>query len=463
MKIKRIELKGYNQFKDLDIDLTYPQGHEKAGKPLEKICIIGQSGSGKTSLLRLLKWFVSLNRDIGNNIRLPLPPGNAVKMDVQLFDIHYRLSNIEEFPHLRFQWGNGMEELDFFKLVGDYYKEMNPMLINFPTEIITGDNGQETGGLDALDEFEKIKAVQTSPYKYKLKPGRIIDFAVGDVKETWETILKGIKEHQAQELLMKKKIADIELQEYGTAEEKSKEKKKKTAEYKKWSVQNPDPLKALAEQYLDPLLFNVGLKVRREIDQGMIRSLGSIQLQTLGGQGVPRTFWSTGTRRLVETTVPLYQLEPKNAVILIDEPEHSLYPDIQKGIIETYVRLAPGSQFFFATHSPIIAASFEPWEIIELKFDRDHEYVYRDLHYEGKNHVDHYKYYPEYLRWDSILERIFELEEEGGKKRLKALEKLAEVEIRIKKLKEKGKLNTPDGQKLVEEFKDLSQKVDWEY
>ncbi len=454
MKITRIELKDYNQFKDAVIDLTYPKGHEKEGKPLDKVCIIGQSGSGKTSLLRLLKWFVSLNRDIGDNIQLPLPPGNAVKMDIQLFDLHYWLSNIEEFPHLRFQWGNGMEELDFFQLLSDHFKKINPMLINFPSEIITGDNGQEADKLDTLEVLEKIKAAQTSPYKYKLKPGRIIDFAVGDVKKTQENILEDIKEHQAQVLLFNNKIANA-------ASQKDAEKKK--SEFNKWLEKNPSLLALMAEHYLDDLLFYVGLKVKRDIDKDTIYRLGSIQLQTLAGQYVPGSFWSTGTRHLVETTVPLYKLKPQNAIILIDEPERSLYPDIQKGIIDTYVTLVPECQFFFATHSPIIAASFEPWEIVELKFDDDHKYVYRDLHYEGENHVDNYKYYPEYLRWDSILERIFELEEEGGKKRLKALEKLAEVEIRIKKLKKKGELNTLGGQKLVEEFKDLSQKVDWEY
>ena len=85
------------------------------------------------------------------------------------------------------------------------------------------------------------------------------------------------------------------------------------------------------------------------------------------------------------------------------------------------------------------------------------------MHYDGKNHVDNYKYFPQYLRWDSILERIFQLEEEGGKKRLKALEKLAEVDIRMGKLKEQGQLNSPEGKKLVKEFKVLSQRVDWEY
>jgi len=40
MFLKNIHIKNYNQFEDLFLDLTYPAGHEKEGKPLEKICII---------------------------------------------------------------------------------------------------------------------------------------------------------------------------------------------------------------------------------------------------------------------------------------------------------------------------------------------------------------------------------------------------------------------------------------
>jgi energy-coupling factor transporter ATP-binding protein EcfA2 len=454
MKITRIELKDYNQFKDVTIDLTYPKGHKKEGKPLDKVCIIGQSGSGKSSLLRLIKWFVSLTREIGGNIRLPAPPENGIKMDIQLFDIVYRMHNIEESPNIFFDWDTNLEELDFFQLLGSYFKKINPMLINFPTEIITGDNGHEADKLDTLDVLEKIKAVQTSPYKYKLKPGRTIDFAVGDVKKTWENILDDIKEHQAQELLFNNKIANADSQ---------KDAEKKKSEFNKWLEKNPGPLALMAEHYLDSILFYLGLKVKRDIDKDTISHLGSIQLQTLAGQYVPGSFWSTGTRHLVETTVPLYKLKPKNAIILIDEPERSLYPDIQKGIIDTYVTLAPECQFFFATHSPIIASYFEPWEIVELKFDDDHKYVYRDLHYEGENQVDNYKYFPEYLRWDSILSRIFELDEEGGKKRLRAIEELAKIKSRLRKLKNKSKLDTPEGKNLVEKFKVLIQKLDWDF
>ena len=301
-------------------------------------------------------------------------------------------------------------------------------------------------------------------YLDKLELGHTIDFSADDEwqLQTWDYVLRNIFEHRAEELYKKKEIADIELQNI-KKEEKSKLKKEKTEEYKRWAKQNPDPLKKLADECLDPLLLSLGLRTKIEIDLNTILNLRFIQLQTAAGRDVPREFWSTGTRQLVKTVIPLYMLNPKNAVVLVDEPELSLYPDMQKSIIDMYVKLAPESQFFFATHSPIIASSFEPWEIVELKFDEEQAYVSRDLHYEGENHVDNYKYFPEYLRWDSILERIFELEEEGGKKRQQALEKLAEVEIRLRKLKKEKKLDSPEGKKLVEEFKNLGQKVDWDF
>ncbi len=36
MKISKIHIKDFHQFKDFTLDLTYPAGHEKEGKPLLK-------------------------------------------------------------------------------------------------------------------------------------------------------------------------------------------------------------------------------------------------------------------------------------------------------------------------------------------------------------------------------------------------------------------------------------------
>lgn len=206
----------------------------------------------------------------------------------------------------------------------------------------------------------------------------------------------------------------------------------------------------------------MGLKVKADIDLPSIRNLAYIQLQALDGTVVPGEFWSTGTGNIVMTALPLFQIKPRNAVILIDEPEHSLYPDIQLEIVDLYTKQTRECQFFFATHSPIIASVFEPWEIIELKFDREQRRVFHDRFYEGENHMENYRYYPQYLRWDSILYRIFDLKSEGGKKRNKELDKLAELNVRIRKFKEQNRLDTPEAQKLIEKALKLSEKLDWE-
>src|ERR1700677_2524657 len=59
MKITRIKIPSSLHYKKgLEIDLTYPKGHKHAGEPLKKVCILGQSGTGKTSLLNLIKYMV---------------------------------------------------------------------------------------------------------------------------------------------------------------------------------------------------------------------------------------------------------------------------------------------------------------------------------------------------------------------------------------------------------------------
>jgi hypothetical protein len=327
-------------------------------------------------------------------------------------------------------------------------EKIKPLLINYPADIFWG-LGFKTEKNGSDDEFRSAEQ--------KLEPKQIIDFACEDIRKTWIYVLNDIKDHLAQELLFTKQIAEAAARTSPQIDEIEE----KTREYKKWMTANPSPLKILAEKCLDPILYNIGMKTKTDIDKNTILNLGFIELQTLCGVAVPNGFWSTGTRQLVQTMIPLYQLKPQNAIILLDEPERSLYPDIQRSIIDVYVKLAPGSQFFFATHSPIIASAFEPWEIVELKFDNEHKHVNREMYFDGENHVDNYKYHPEYLRWDSILRHIFKLEEEGSEKRIDALAELTEIMSQIRKLKDKGKLDSPEGKKWADRYLALGLKLDW--
>jgi hypothetical protein len=64
-----------------------------------------------------------------------------------------------------------------------------------------------------------------------------------------------------------------------------------------------------------------------------------------------------------------FQRKIERGFLLVDEPENSLYPDLLYDLIDEYLSIIENTQLFVATHSPIIAAQFEPYERIHLDFD----------------------------------------------------------------------------------------------
>ena len=66
---------------------------------------------------------------------------------------------------------------------------------------------------------------------------------------------------------------------------------------------------------------------------------------------------SSGEKQLFLRTLSIKMLEPKNSIILIDEPELSLHPKWQQRIIEVYRKIGENNQIIVATHSPHILGS----------------------------------------------------------------------------------------------------------
>jgi ABC-type multidrug transport system ATPase subunit len=226
-------------------------------------------------------------------------------------------------------------------------------------------------------------------------------------------------------------------------------------EIEDWKKNHPNPVEIVARECLDSILNKFHLAVKTEIDD--TRQVNALQIRSLvNNTTIPYEHLSTGTKQIIFTAFPIYQLIEDDSIILMDEPETSLYPDIQREIIPYYTSFdkEKKSQFFFATHSPIIASSFEPWEIVELKFDEKGK-VYRDKYYEGENHVDNYKIDPRYLRWDEILTKVFDLPVDSNAEfRSKKLMEYAILKEKIQKLRAEGSLKNPskEVQKVVDEF-----------
>lgn len=79
--------------------------------------------------------------------------------------------------------------------------------------------------------------------------------------------------------------------------------------------------------------------------------------QNIKGDLVTIDELSDGEKQLYGRVVALMMLEPRNSIILIDEPEISLHPAWQQEIMKIYANIGKNNQFIIATHSPQIIAN----------------------------------------------------------------------------------------------------------
>jgi ABC-type lipoprotein export system ATPase subunit len=448
MKVREIHVKDYQQFKDLRLDLTYPTGHAKAGQPLDKICIIGQSGTGKTTLLRLLQactnWKEVIIRD---NVMdsLYLPDFNWCETSVVFVNESSTIKSIIEFSTGRLELIFNRTKISNYRKSSVETEAIYGHLIALPIKniFIPADIIHK---YKEVEDSEKLAAVEELQKDF-------IDFENVSLNGLWQVLIKDIQQYQEEEIQQRLKLADI-------AQTSSPEDITIAAQtLQKWLANAPNPIKDVAENCLDKILNIFQLRVRQKLDFKSKNDIGFIKIETLNGEEVPNGLLSTGTKQVISTALPLYTLKPKGAVILFDEPERSLYPDIQTEIVDFYTSLTTDCQFFFATHSPLVAASFEPWEVVELKFDHQSGSVFQEQYYKGERHVDNYFINPQLLSWDGILQRVFDIDKSGNPKRATALNKLA----RLKKALEKNSISANERAIKWQEYSQLAKELNWDF
>ena len=456
MKVKEIYIKDFRQFKDFKLDLTYPKGHAKEGQALEKVCFIGQSGTGKTSLLKLLYLMQmsgegkeKLNAsvvDLINNIAFKVSDINNEDLLIcfkESTEDQYALSEnmMSSFYNPKFEYSDILDK-NFTDTIGETLKismkfgktilDNQRKLIYFPTFL-------------QHDLKKEDKKKFTTSHK-------VFDFSKTSINDLWDIIIEDVKKYQENVLSRRQKISIAA--ESGDKDETDKEVKK----LKEWEEKNLNPVTDIADNCIDTLIKYYSLKVKRDLDIKKKEDIGFIKIEDLNGHEVPYTSWSTGTKQVILSALPLYLLKPKNSLVLFDEPETSLYPDLQRLIIDYYQSFTTDSQFFYATHSPIIASSFEPWEIVELKFDKQ-GHVYRELYYEGENHIDNYFIDPRFLNFDLMLKKVFDMDDTNGDIRYEALSEYGMLKNQLDKLKKDDKLQTSQAKDIYQKFKSLSKKL----
>lgn len=442
MKATKIQIENYKQFNNITLDFTYPKGHEKEGQPLEKVCFIGQSGTGKTTLLHLIKKLSYNDDKFNKNSNLIIPSTSKLILHVDYNGFSWRrylgLSEAEK---------NGAkfskESLETVKSITESIKHH---LIYYPADLYKKAN--------QLENTDPIKNIYSNEIKSLCN---VINFAIQDARDLWEHITKDIEDYQEEEIKLRLQISEIAQK----TEVSPDEIIAATTRLKEWKKTKFNPIQDLADNCLDKILNQFGLRVKTKLDFKQKEDIGFIKVETLQGEEVPMHLVSTGTRQIILTALPLYALKPKNTIILFDEPERSLYPNLQTQIIDLYTNMAEHSQFFFATHSPIIASCFEPWEIVELQFNQDN-YVEQRLYYKGERHIDNYFIDPRVLRWDSLLDKVFGVEEEGNSEfRTPKLMELAAIKSQLKKMKNQDNIDKEKQKELWATYKKLAELLDW--
>ncbi len=438
-KISKVKLRSYNRFKkNLEIDLTYPLGHKKAGKPLDKVCFIGQSGTGKTTLLNLIKNFTFLKNDKSEI--------NLVEKDTVEIEYSYNDLNLIVYSNQNNQLECKISKNKKKQALTEYLSK--PRLINFPANSVEQFKSYRKNDFTRLDNIDLEG---------------IVDFSETELsKRMWKKILFEIDEYKREELKISLQLSD-KLKKGQSLNEIQNE-----INNFQYNVQNP--LEKYAN-FIDPLLQLFNLQIKREINSESINNFGFIEVEHKIGtkKDFDNTKISLGTHQILEKTASLYNIAPYNSIILIDEPENSLYPDVQKAFIEFItdekwrdLETNKNCQFFFATHSPTIASAFDPWEIVELKINNSGEIELENyLKNALERHIENYKFYPKYLRWDKILTQIFDLPNDGNQERDKKIYELAELEENIKYLKQQGK--TEEVALLFEKFKEIAEKLNWDF
>lgn len=350
MKISKLNIESYRHLQNLDFDFTYQTG-ERKGQPLDKICFIGQSATGKTGLLELIYEHIShiLNNEFKKSFFLENSKLFNGKIDILVNKKTLSSKNNEIY------YDNEKYEFnDSKKSVTDLITRVkNGNAFYFQASLISNQN-IEIFTLNPIDLLEK--------YRYEILDIRK-DFKSNGIKfnedinpNIWLFLLNDILHYRKNftqimtELVHKGYIADA---------------KKFRTEYEKWQKTNPNALDFFAEK-LNPILEKLNLEV------DLVNTEYSIPIKNKRtDEIIPIQNTSTGTKGLLLSFLPLFKLDTKDSIIIIDEPERSLYPDMQMDLMDHYKKLARDAQFIVATHSPFIAASFEAEERFILYFDEE--------------------------------------------------------------------------------------------
>lgn len=335
-KILRLHLQGYQQFADLTLDFTHPE----TGEPLDRVCLIGANGTGKSTVLRVLNAAATAGTCSG------APASSKVVLtDVAgMIIVRGKARGPREWAFL---WpeGSAWEPSRVAACLAEDSENRGLHLDGPPSTHLNNAVARSGARRDAGGRWHQTISTRT-------------------IESMWTDLIATIYERrQARE-------------EFETRPENLSRTKADLLQA--FDAEWPDPLNGLAALWnrllrpaglvFDPASARVPTKLEDNLEAEVV---------TDGGERVPFGQLSTGIRNFlfrVGHLFLMFERGPHDGIVLVDEPENSLFPDFLFTLMETYdAILSPHPvQLFVATHNPIVAAQFEPHERIVLEWEDGH-------------------------------------------------------------------------------------------
>jgi len=450
MKILELRIKGFQQFQNIKLDFT-----DKDGNPLNKICFIGRNGTGKSTILNILKELI-----VSHNMSdIKIAPFFYLKFKIDK-NIFYYFST-SKFNFYFFFKSDIDNEGDWFNKVAicNTKDELHLLLKSFEKYAITFKNyinqieldiSLISEDLDKLINIISLKDDSTDLLIYSPPESRVNKYmqVISVPKTNLNEALSLMNSFPFYHIISDDKVSEFwkvliylikkrenERDKYENLPENlNKTKKQLIKEFDEGNPKILDKLSILWNKILEPagLIFDTEtVKNPIQLSENLI---AYIRLKSTN-KIINYDQLSTGIRNFIFRVGHIYSLyfnrEIKNGFLLLDEPENSLFPDFLFDLIETYQEIVidkngeNNTQFFVSTHNPIIAAQFKPEERIILEWNKE-------------GYVDAYKgVAPEGDDPNDILVKDFKLKHLMGREGQKVWNDYITLRKKLKKAKDK--------------------------
>ncbi|MDR2938088.1 MAG: AAA family ATPase [Prevotellaceae bacterium] len=376
MKLCKIIVKGFRRFDDVQFDLTYPEGHPLAGEPLDKVCLTGLNGTGKSTLLEILR--SALSNVVGYR-DIPLLILKLKFGEQRLYTVHAeQMPKVLMFKESIEQEENWVEKListfnnaenftlqqylySRYLLQGHSYNELvqalplknshGDLLIHAPAELSAASNPDEVISSVTLRHAEHL--FKEMPFFHSVAESTLANF--------WQQL---IFQSRRRENLFKEFLELPDNQEVKI--------KKLRSDFEQ---NNPQFLQKLGERWneiLQPLglLFIADAPAPIQPCDGLLPRICFAQNE----RPIDYSMLSGGLRRLLFTLGHIYALfygnKVQRAFVLLDGLDCNVHPHLIKKAFDMLLCISD-AQLLVTAHTPTLQQCFEPFERIELGFTPD--------------------------------------------------------------------------------------------